>query len=73
MTFADWQFSHGIVPWVIVHDFSEYRYRRLLLLARASRVSSQLFGELASAFRDFGAALTEVAAALNALGQAGQE
>lgn len=41
LSFADWQFSRSIVPWTVVHDFSEFEYRlRLIREAIARRVAA---------------------------------
>jgi hypothetical protein len=64
-TFAEWQFSHRIVPWTIVHDWSEFDY----LVGRTTKqflsVQRRVMEPLVEAFSRAAEALATIAAALS--------
>lgn len=68
VTFADWQLSKRIVPWTIVHDWSEFAYWWRLLVARMTRAAKVIvaaFAMFVDAMRPTIDAITRLAAAWN--------
>lgn len=64
MTFADWQFSKGIVPWVIVHDFSEAAYLRWQMKNRMRFTMRRITEPFVEAMSRIAEAVTTAASAL---------
>lgn len=59
-SFADWQFSRGIVPWVVVHDFSDAYYLRWQMEQRFRFVVRRTAEPLVDAFRGLATAASTV-------------
>lgn len=65
-SFADWQLSRGIVPWVAVHNFSEYAWREWELKVRMTRVFRVLAEPMVAAFRQLADACAAAAESVDA-------
>lgn len=68
-SFADWQFSRGIVPWVVVQDFSEYDHRVYEMKARCGFVVRRNVEPVVEAFKAMAAAVTSIADYFAQLGE----
>lgn len=68
MTFAEWQWSRGMMPWTLVHDWSEAAYLQEVMRRRSGFARRRLTDPLLDAFGRVAEAVTRAALAFERLG-----